>query len=192
MSLPYESPRNRRHSLAWALALIALIAADLAALRPSFPLEISIFWTSYPWSLLREREFLPPRFPNLGIVIMVLVLEIGLFRIGSRQGGERMFWLGFEVAGWACVITCLVFAQTIWWQARSLFEENLLGREIGRPLDMGRFVLCVGGLHLAISFTIALLVGILARSACRRRGSVSSESESYGNQASRWHRRYRA
>jgi hypothetical protein len=167
MSLPYESPRNRRHSLAWALALIAVIAADLAALRPFFPLDIGIFWTSYPWSVLREREFLPPRFPNLGLVIMVLVLEIGLFRTASRRGGERMFWLGFEVAGWACVIICAVFAQTIWWQARSLFEGYLLGREIGRPLDMGRFVLFVSGLHLSISFTVALLVGILARSACR-------------------------
>src|SRR4051794_22294523 len=171
MSLPYESPRNRRHSLAWALALVAVIAADLAALRPFFPLEISIFWTSYPWSALREREFLPPRFPNLGLAIMVLVLEIGLFRTASRQAGERMFWLGFEVAGWACVITCSAFAQTIWWQARSMFEGYLLGREIGRPLDMGRFVLFVGGLHLSISFAVALLVGILGRSAYRRRGS---------------------
>jgi hypothetical protein len=184
MSLPYGSPRNRRHSLAWALALIAVIAADLAALRPFFPLEISIFRTSYPWSVLREPESLPPRFPNLGLVIMVLVLEIGLFRVASRRGWERMFWLGFEVAGWACVITCSVFARTIWWQARSLFEGYLLGREISRPLDMGRFVLFVGGLHLAISFTIALLVGILARSACRRRGSLSSEPESYASRLS--------
>jgi hypothetical protein len=100
---------------------------------------------------------------------MVLVLEIGLFRMASRRAGERMFWLGFEVAGWGCIITCSVFAQTIWWQARSLFEGYLLGREIGRPLDMGRFVLFVSGLHLSISFAIALLVGTLARSACRRR-----------------------
>jgi len=115
---------------------------------------------------------------------MILVLEIGLFRMASRQGGERMFWLGFGVAGWACVITCSVFAQTIWWQARSLFEGYLLGREIGRPLDIGRFVLFVGGLHLSISLAIALLVGILARSACRRRGSLSSGPESYSSRLS--------
>jgi hypothetical protein len=181
MSLPYESPRNRRHSLAWALALIAVIAADLAALRPFFPLEISIFWTSYPWSVLREREFLPPRFPNLGLVIMVLVLEFGLFRIASRRAGPRLFGLGFEVAGWACVLTGSVFAQTIWWQARALFEGHLLGREIGRPLDMGRFVLFVSGLHLSISLTIALLAGILARSACCHRRSSSSGPESYAS-----------
>jgi|GEM_PF-5263336 len=168
MSLPNESTRNRRLSLAWVLALIAVIAADLAALRPFFPLEISIFWTSHPWSVLREREFLPPRFPNLGFVFMALVLEVGLFRIAARQGVERMFWIGFEVAGWACVLACVVFAQAIWWQARLLFEGLLLRREIGQPLDMGRFVLFVGGLHLTVSLAIALLGGLLARSAWRR------------------------
>ena len=39
MSHPPDSIRPRRHSLAWAMALIAIIAADFAALRPAFPLE---------------------------------------------------------------------------------------------------------------------------------------------------------
>jgi hypothetical protein len=168
MSLSSETVRPRPRSLAWAMVVIALIAADLAALRPAFPLEISIFWTSYPWSVL--REVLPPNFPNLGLMTMILVLEIGLFLVVSRQGGERTFWLGFEVAGWACVITCTVFARAIWWQARSLFEGYLLGRQIGRPLDMGRFVLFAGGLHLLISLASALFAGILARSVWHRWG----------------------
>jgi hypothetical protein len=163
------------------VAPIAVIAADLAALRPYFPLQISIFWTSYPWSVLRDdREFLPPNsrrlgfamippnFPNLGLAMMVLVLEIGLFRLASRQGRERTFWLGFEIAGWLCVIMCSVFAQTIWWRARSVFEGYVLGRQIGRPLDMGRFVLFTGGLHFAVSLAIAVFTGILACSAWRR------------------------
>ncbi len=174
MSLPSEKSRHRRHSLTWSMVVIAVIAADLAALRPTFPLEISIFWTSYPWSVLREREFLPPNFPNLGLVVMVLVLEIGLFRLVARKGGERIFWLGFEVAGWACVLACSFFARTIWWEARSLFEGYLLGRQIGRPLDMGRFVLFAGGLHLLVSLAIALSASILARSAWRRWGALSS------------------
>jgi hypothetical protein len=37
MSLASESNRPRRHSLAWAMGVIAVIAADLAALRPAFP-----------------------------------------------------------------------------------------------------------------------------------------------------------
>ncbi len=175
MSLPAESIRTRRHSLAWAMALIAVIAADFAALRPAFPLEISIFWTSYPWSVMREA--LPPNFPNLGLVMMVLVLEIGLFRLVSRHGVERTFWLGFEVGGWPCVIICSMSAKTIWWWLRSLSEGHLLGREIGRPLDMGRFVLFVGGLHLLILLAIALLIGILVRSAWHCRGPLSNGPE---------------
>ncbi len=169
MVLPSESIHSPRHSIAWMMSLIVVIAADLSALRPFFPLEISIFWTSYPWSVLRDPEFLPPRFPNLGIVIMILVLEIGLFRLVSRQGAERAFWLGFEVTGWACVITCTIFVKAIWWQARSLFEGYLLGRQIGRPLDMGRFVLFVSGFHLTVTLAIALFVGVLARSIWHQR-----------------------
>ncbi|WP_237722554.1 hypothetical protein [Singulisphaera acidiphila] len=157
------------------MALIVVIAADLAALRPVFPLEISIFWTSYPWSVMRES--LPPRFPNLGLVILILVLEVGLFRLVSRQGVKRTFWLGFEVAGWACAIMCSVFARTIWGQVRLLFEGGFLGREIGQPSDMGRFVLFVGGLHLLISLAIAFLIGNLACSVWRRRRPLSSGSE---------------
>ena len=102
---------------------------------------------------------------------MILVLEIGLFRMVSRRGGERTFWLGFEVAGWSCVIACSVFARTIWWQLRALFEGYIISRPIGRPLDMGRFVLFAGGLHLLVSLAIALFAGILARSAWRRRAA---------------------
>jgi hypothetical protein len=184
MSLAPKSIRRRRLSLVRAMALIAIIAADLAALRTSFPLEISIFWTSYPWSLQREPEFLPPHFPNLGLVMMVLVLEIGLFRLISRQRVERTFWLGFEVAGWACVSMCTIFARTIWWWSRSLFEGCLLGREIGRPQDMGQFILFAGGLHLLIILTIAFLFGMFARSAWHRRESSSNGPERYASRSS--------
>jgi hypothetical protein len=178
-----ETIQTRRRSLTWAMALIAIIAADFGALRPFFPLQISIFWTSYPWSVLRERDFLPPNFPNLGLAVMILVLEIGLFRMVSRRGGEQTFWLGFEIAGWACVITCSVFARTIWWQARSLFEAYLLGRQIGRPLDMGRFVLFTAGLHLSISLTVALFVGVAAIPTTRRPISLSWARRGWRNRA---------
>jgi hypothetical protein len=88
---PPETIRPRRHSLATSMVVVALAAADLAALRPAFPLEISIFWTSYPWSIM--REVLPPRFPNLGLALVVLLLEAGLFRMASKRGVERSFWL---------------------------------------------------------------------------------------------------
>jgi hypothetical protein len=147
MSLPSESIRDRRHSLVWAMALIAVIAADLAALRASLP-----------------------RIPNPGLVIMILLLDIGLFRLVSQQGAARAFWLGFEVAGWAYVISCEVFASTAWRLARSLFEGYVLRRPIGLPFEMNQFILFAGSLQLLISLAVALIVGSLTRSAWRRWG----------------------
>ena len=70
------------------MSLIVVIAADLAALRPFFLLP-PIFEASYPW-FPREPEFLPPRFPNLGIVFIILVLEIDLFDWShGRERNER-------------------------------------------------------------------------------------------------------
>ncbi|WZO97971.1 hypothetical protein EP7_005023 [Isosphaeraceae bacterium EP7] len=147
-----------------------IIAADLAALRPFIPLP-PIFEASYPW-FPREPEFLPIGFPNLGIVFIILVLEIGIFRLVSRQGAGRAFWLGFEAAGWACVITSSIFARTIWWHTRSVFEGSLLGRQIGHPLDMSRFILFVGAIHLMVILAIALFVGMLARSIWYQRSNL--------------------
>jgi hypothetical protein len=89
MSVGSESFRPRRCSLGWAMAVVAVIATDLAALRATLP-----------------------RIPNFGLVVMILVLEVGLFGQASRQGAARAFWIGFEVAGWAYVVTCSVFAWT--------------------------------------------------------------------------------
>ncbi len=140
MSLPSGSIRTRRHSLAWAMAVIAVVAANLAALRAVLP-----------------------RIPNPGLVIMVLVLDVGIFRMASQRGAARMFWLGFEVAGWAYVITIEVLGETAWRMARSLFEGYVLRRLIGLPFEMNRFMLFAGSLQLLISLAIALVVGILTR-----------------------------
>jgi ABC-type sulfate transport system permease component len=147
MSLGSESIRTRRYSLAWAMAVIAFIAADLAALRASFP-----------------------RLPNFGLVIMILVLEGGLFRLASARGAPRAFWLGFEVAGWAYVVTCVVFTWTAWRLSRSLFEGYVIGKPIRLPFEMYQFLIFAGVLQLLISLAIALSIGSLARSIWRRRG----------------------
>src|SRR4051812_7397852 len=140
MSLPPASIRPRRRSLAWAMAVIMIIAADLAAMRAIFP-----------------------RMPNPGLVIMVLVLEVGLFRMVSQRGAARAFWAGFEVAGWAYVITAEVFAWTAWRLACFVFEGYVLGRPIGPPFEMQRFILFAGSLQLLISLALALLAGFLTR-----------------------------
>ena len=140
------------------MAVIAFIAADFAALRAIFP-----------------------RMPNPGLVIMILVLEVGLFRMVSQRGVARMFWLGFEVAGWAYVITAEVFAWTAWRLARSLFEGYVLRRPIGLPFEMQRFILFAAGLQLLISLAVALIVGILTRSVWSRCGVVHRDTLGVAN-----------
>ena len=85
--------------------------ADHASRRP---------WRNPTLSPKFWREHLPT-FPDLGLVVMVLVLEAGLFRLFSRRGSERAFWLVAEVAGWAYVVTCLAFLPVSWRVAYSLF-----------------------------------------------------------------------
>jgi hypothetical protein len=148
MHLPSESIRASRHSLGWAMAVIAVIAADLAALRATFP-----------------------RVPNFGLVLMILVLEVGLFRLASRQGAVRAFWIGFEVAGWVYVIKCSVFAWTVWRLSRSLFESHVLKKPISLPFEMNQFLLFAGILQLLVSLAIALSVGLLTCTVWRRRGT---------------------
>ena len=146
MHLPSESIRSRRHTLGWAMAVIAVIAADLAALRATFP-----------------------RVPNFGLVVMILVLESGLFRLASRRGAVRAFWLGFEVAGWAYVVTCSVFAWTFWRLSRVVFESQVLKKPISLPFETNEFLLFAGVLQLLIALAIALSVGLLTLSVWRRR-----------------------
>jgi hypothetical protein len=122
------------------MAVIACIAADLAALRAILP-----------------------RIPNPGLVIMILVLEVGFFRMTSRRGAARTFWLGFELAGWAYVVTCEVFSWTAWRMARSVFEVYVLGRPIVSPFEMQRFILFAGAVQLLIALNLALATGTLAR-----------------------------
>jgi hypothetical protein len=131
------------------MAVIAFIAADFAALRATFP-----------------------RMPNPGLVIMILILEVGLFRMASQRGAVRTFWLGFELAGWAYVLTAEVFAWTAWRLARSLFEGYVLRRPIDLRFETERFILFAGGLQLLVALAVALIVGILTRSAWSRWGVV--------------------
>ena len=98
MSVPSESNRPRRRSLAWAMVVVAVIAVDLAAVRPMLPVGLS------PLMLDALRASQPPDFPNLGLGVMILVLEVGFFSLASGRGAGRAFWLGFEIAGWAYVV----------------------------------------------------------------------------------------
>jgi hypothetical protein len=149
------------------MVLVAVVAADLAALRAALPITLPIdpgANPALPPSFWREHL---PTLPDLGLVLMVLVLEAGLFRLFSRREPERAFWLGFEVAGWAYVITCFAFAPVAWRFAYSLFEGYVPGRPMGRTFDMERFILFAGSFHLLVSLAFAFLVGVVARRAWR-------------------------
>ena len=151
------------------MVVVAVIAADLAAVRPMLPIGVS------PLMLDALSASLPIDFPNIGLGVMILVLEVGLFRLISNRGVDRAFWLGFEIAGWAYVIVCMVFAGAAWGLARSLFENYVLGGQIGFPSGLGRFVLWASGLHLAIALAVALFAGILGRWAWHRWGSPNQQ-----------------
>jgi hypothetical protein len=139
------------------MAVVAFIAADLAALRLALPMDLG------PFHPLFVRQV--PTFPNLGLVLMTLVLEVGLFRAASRRGRERAFWLGFEAGRWAYVAVGLTFAHSTWLLTRSLFEGCVLGGQVSIPYEMEVFVLFAFGLHFSASLAIALAIGLLARSA---------------------------
>ena len=167
MSLPSESTRSRRPSLAWAMAVVAVIAADLGTLRAALPITLPVDPGANPGLPSRFwREHLPT-LPDLGLVLMVLMLEAGLFRLFSRRGPERAFWLGFEVAGWAYVVTCFAFAPAAWGLVYALFEGYVQRRPMGQTSDMDRFIVFAGSLHLLVSLALAYFVGVLAKRAWR-------------------------
>ena len=128
------------------MAVVATVAADLAALRETLP-----------------------NLPNPGLVVMILVLEVGLFRCASRRGEAGAFWVGFQISGWLYVLAASTFAQAAWRLARDLFERHLLGRRpIGAQSEWYQFLLFAGGLQFAIGLAVALTFGLLGRAAWRR------------------------
>ncbi len=165
MSEPIRSGGLPKRSLIWVIALIAVIATDLAALRAVLPITLPVDPGATGNSALPPtfwREHLPT-FPDLGLVLMIVLLEVGLFRLVSRrEKKQRAFWLGFEVAGWAYVITCLAYSSTAWRLAYFLFERYAIARPMGRPFDMERFILFAAGLQVLLSLVIACSAGILA------------------------------
>jgi hypothetical protein len=150
MTTSTKTARPRR-SLARTMAVIAIIAVDLAALRSTLPM-----------------------IPNPGLVVMVLVLEMGLFRAAYRRVEARAFWVGFEASGWLYVLASSAYARALWRSSRSLFERMILGRPIGTPSEMNQFLLFAlfaGVLQLAFGLAIALTFGLF----CRKTWAVSGQ-----------------
>ena len=97
--------RLPRFSLATMMAVVVVVALDIAALRA-----------------------VQPAIPNPGVVLMVAILEVGMF-VGTRRGMSRASWLGFEAFGWAYILAAIAHDRPIWTQARPMYEAYVLGEE---------------------------------------------------------------
>lgn len=162
MSRANDSNRPRRPSLIGAMAVVAVIAVDFAALRPALPLDLGFLNPSLPPAMVSQSF---PTIPNPGLAAMVLVLQFGLFRAIARRGPARAFWLGFELAGWAYVLACWAISLAAWQGPRALFEGYVLGRPITLAVELRRFVLFASVLHLSAATAVALVAGLVSRSA---------------------------
>jgi hypothetical protein len=122
------------------MAIVAVIAMDLAALAATLP-----------------------RIPNPGLALMVVILEVGLFRVADRRGADRAFWIGFESFGWAYVLAHLAFERAAWAYTRSFFEGVVIRAKISRPIDLWAFLAFAGGVQLATALAVAMTGGWLAK-----------------------------
>jgi hypothetical protein len=129
-----------RISIARLMIIVAIVAADLAALLATLP-----------------------AIPNPGLALMVVILEVGLLVAVARRGAARRFWVGFEAFGWSYVLACFFFNRTAWRLARGLFEGYVLGAKVGTPGEMWQFILFSGCLQLVLSLVVALAGGLLCR-----------------------------
>jgi len=132
-------------SLSKSMAVVALAAADFAALRSFLPIM-----------------------PNPGMVVMVLILEVGLFLVVARRGASRAFWVAFEVAGWVYVLAHWTWALPIWKWSRSVYEARVVGRPITVSNDGFRMILAAGAFQLTLCLLASLACGLAARAVSRR------------------------
>jgi hypothetical protein len=91
--------RRPRLSIARLMAVVLIIALDCAALRAAFPVL------------------------DVAFLVVVPVLEVGLFRMISRRGRVHPFWVGFEASGWAAV---LAYATILRWPITRAFDVLLV------------------------------------------------------------------
>ncbi|WZO99614.1 hypothetical protein EP7_001221 [Isosphaeraceae bacterium EP7] len=131
----------RRTSLVRSMILIAIFAADMAFLRS---IEVRAL-------------------PDPGIMVMVIVLEVGLWRKTARRARIVPEWVGFQLAGWAYVAVLVIYARPI----RLLSAQFFLRVILGSPVFMDNrqrwafFAISWGG-QLAIALSLAMLGGFIA------------------------------
>jgi hypothetical protein len=133
-------------SIARLMAIVAIVAADLAA-----------------------AAAILPAIPNPGAVVMLLVLEVGLFFWGRPGKPTRPFWIGFGAFGWSYVLACLSFDHAIWRLLRPLLETYILGAKPSTPNELWLCILYAGCLQLGLSLAVAVSGGLMVSEIARIR-----------------------
>jgi hypothetical protein len=77
-----------RISLARVMAIVAVVAVDCAMIAPGYF--------------------------DSGLIAVVPILQVGLFRMVRSRGGLRLFWVGFEAFGWSGTLAYYVLRRPIW------------------------------------------------------------------------------
>jgi hypothetical protein len=147
-----ESGSIRGISLIRSMALVAIIAVDFAAVS----------------SMGRMH-------PNPGIALMVVVLEVGLWRVTARAAEIGPEWMGFQFLGWAYVLFHMSLARPIWQWSSRFFLKTILGSTVFMTQNQRwvylAFASCV---QLAIALSLAMLGGAVAGRIVRLRGGGRS------------------
>lgn len=81
-----------RRSIATLMVVVVVVAVDVASLRAFYASRGAV--PSLQWQALL-----------LGVPLISVCLQYGLFRLIRNQGEGRSFWVGFEVSGLLAVCT---------------------------------------------------------------------------------------
>ena len=128
-------------SLVQSMALVALIGADLAALRAG-----------------------GKTLPNPGLALMVVALELMLIRAIAHREKIRAEWIGFQVAGWAYVLVHWAFARSIWrWSGRFYLWAILDSPVFNTPRERWDYLLFTSCVHLVFATSFAFVGAVVAR-----------------------------
>ncbi len=142
------------------MAVVVIVALDLAALRAALP-----------------------RLPSPGLMVMVIILEAGLFHVFSRRGRLRPFRLGFQAGGWSYVILGLSPLRVVVFRWLAWIYERFLGLSLlGSSLDQMKILVVDMGVQLLLAISAGLLGGLLARLISRRVGPAAPASDRAGLQ----------
>lgn len=117
-------------------------------------------------------------FYNKPLILAILVLEYGLFRMASRRE-ERPYWLGFELIGWFYVLIDYHFFSEIRYGIINLAQQKIL-QPVVLPLlilspvsEPMAYSLMAAAIEIVATLFLAVLGGRLANRLFHSRQAIS-------------------